>query len=154
MRQTRITWFLASVIFGLLFIIWGSITNPRPLIPGDVWLVFPGLILFSIGVFGIIDDVYTNQLTLKFLISNEANNHTLKELATILNLNVDHLRELILRLRARGKLAKHYDISTGNLVPLQANTKFCTYCGQPNLEGSFCQVCGMEIVYQTKNKEE
>ena len=63
MRQTRLTWQLISTLLGVLFIIWGAITPQFPLLPGDVWLVVPGSLMFVIGVFGIVDDVLAAKVT-------------------------------------------------------------------------------------------
>ncbi|NHJ47466.1 MAG: hypothetical protein FK733_06750 [Asgard group archaeon] len=154
MRQTRITWFLVCIPLGLLFIIWGGITNPRPLIPGDVWLVLPGSILFVVGVLGILDDFLVVRRATLFLTSENADNKTLNELATILNLDVDHVRELVLRLRSQGKLSKHFDSNSGFLVSIQDESVLvCPMCNHPDLKGDFCSVCGVEVAIELKKME-
>ena len=155
MRQTRITWFLVCIPLGLLFIIWGGLTNNHPLIPGDVWLVLPGCILFVVGVFGILDDFLVVRRASLFLASDNADNKTLSELAAVLNLDVNHVRELVLRLRSQGKLSKHFEPKSGFLVSIQdEKVNVCPICNHPDLTGSFCSVCGTEITEQSKKKGE
>jgi hypothetical protein len=154
MRQTRTTWFIISSLLGLLFIIWGAIANPRPLIPGDSWLVLPGLLLFVLGLFGILDDFLVDRRVEKLISSQKADGKSLVEIAEIVNRDENNIREVILTLRAKGRITKYFDSSTGFLVSSQLDDEtFCSYCGQPNQKSKFCSVCGIENPLSIKKKE-
>jgi len=154
MRQTRITWFIISSLLGILFIIWGAITNTRPLIPGDSWLVLPGLILFAIGLFGVLEDYLMDRRVINYLNSRDAENKTLIEITDILNYDEKQLGEIIITLRAQGKMKKYFDPNNGFLVSqTQGDIIYCLYCTSPNITGNFCTVCGKENTLSDEKKE-
>jgi UDP-N-acetylmuramyl pentapeptide phosphotransferase/UDP-N-acetylglucosamine-1-phosphate transferase len=119
MRQTRTTWFIISSLLGLLFIIWGAIANPRPLVPGDSWLVLPGLLLFAIGLFGILDDFLVDRQVKKLISSRVADGKSIVEIAEIVNRDENNIREVVMTLRAKGEITKYFNPSTGFLVSSQ-----------------------------------
>ncbi|NHK32871.1 MAG: hypothetical protein FK730_16105 [Asgard group archaeon] len=154
MRQTRATWFIISSLLGLLFIIWGAIANSRPLIPGDSWLVLPGLLLFAIGLFGILDDFLVDRRVKKLISSQEADGKSLVEIAEIVNRDENNIREVVMTLRAKGKIAKYFDPSTGFLTSHQLGDEtFCSYCGHSTQKSNFCSVCGIENPLSIEKKE-
>jgi hypothetical protein len=154
MRQTRTTWFIISSLLGLLFIIWGAIANPRPLVPGDSWLVLPGLLLFAIGLFGILDDFLVDRQVKKLISSRVADGKSIVEIAEIVNRDENNIREVVMTLRAKGEITKYFNPSTGFLVSSQIDDETCcSYCGQPNLKSNFCSVCGIENPLSIKKKE-
>lgn len=154
MRQTRATWFIINSLLGILFIIWGAITNARPLIPGDSWLVLPGLILFATGLFGVFEDFLVDRRAIKFLSSQEADGKSLIEIAETINYDEKQLRELIMSLRAQSKITKYFDPISGFLVSHKLDDKcYCPNCGHPNFTNNFCTVCGKENPLSNEKQE-
>ncbi len=151
MRQTRLTWFIISGVLGLLFIIWGAITPNIDLLPGDVWLILPGILMFFICLFGILEDVFTDWEISKYLLSDKSNNKTLEEIASDLKITIDIAKEKILTLRGKEKLTKAFDSKTGFFIPVDLDsTNTCKYCFHTDVISDFCPVCGSKVISVSK----
>ncbi|MBN1328482.1 MAG: hypothetical protein JXA54_03310 [Candidatus Heimdallarchaeota archaeon] len=152
MRQTRLTWFIINGVIGVIFIIWGAITQNRLLLPGDIWLILPGILMFFIGVFGILEDIFTNWEMSKYLLSERSDNKSLDEIASALKTTVEKTKEIIFNLRAKGKLAKTFDSQTGFLISADLkNIQTCLSCFHSEVIGDFCPVCGTEMTQKPKD---
>ena len=156
MKAIRNTWLILGILFGALFIIWGAITQNRPLIRGDVWLVMPGVLFFFMGILGFLEDLILSNKILKYLTSKKANNKTLTELSSELNIHIDELREFIFSLRAQGRLKISFNTTNGTLMTLDSKAKisYCKRCGHLNVINEFCPVCGEMNVNEISKKAE
>jgi len=152
MKQTRLTWFIISSVLGILFIIWGAIAfNPEPaipkLIPGDIWLILPGILMLFLGLFGIFEDYLADRKIIRYLSSKEANSKTIQEISEHLDIEVKILGELIFKLQLTGKLMKVIDTNTGVLKPFDSQISLtCTECAYPYVTSKHCPVCGTEML--------
>ncbi|NHJ86534.1 MAG: hypothetical protein FK734_13800 [Asgard group archaeon] len=141
MRETYQAWFIISDILGIFFIIWGAITENHPLIPGDVWLVLPGIILFIVGTYGIIEGFLISKRLL-FVVKKHLNDDlTLESLANYLNMTVESTRELLMIQRSRGKLPYTFDPESGILIQ-SSEIGICEQCANSNVTTLYCPVCG------------
>ncbi|HUT81723.1 MAG TPA: hypothetical protein VMZ29_11025 [Candidatus Bathyarchaeia archaeon] len=154
MRQTRLTWFIISGVIGVIFIIWGALTLNRLLIPGDIWLILPGILMFFIALFGILEDIFTEWETANYLLSERSDNKTLEEIASELKITVEKAKEKIFALRAKGKLAKIFDSKTGFLISADLDSIYtCLSCFHSDVINDFCPVCGTKMVHILKETD-
>ena len=145
MRETHHIWYYVSTVLGLLFVIWGALTPNHPLIPGDVWIILPGLLLFFTGLFGILEEYILEQRILKHFSNLQINSISLEQLSSDLMLDVMYLRAIILQLRGQGKLSVYFDSSSGELVLLkEVMSNSCSFCAHPNVSSAYCPVCGIK----------
>ncbi len=145
MRENHFIWFITSSVLGILFIIWASIAPSFTLIPGDIWMIIPGIILVVIGLLGIFDSIVSDRVLLKYISTMENERISLTKLSIDLNIEISDLRELILTLRGQGKLKVFFDEETGEVASstlYQGMT--CSLCGQPLSAEQFCIICGTE----------
>lgn len=145
MRESHYIWFIASSVLGILFIIWASIAPSLPLVPGDIWMLIPGITLVIIGLLGIFDSMVSDRVLLKYVSKMENERISLTKLSIEINLEISDLRELILTMRGQGKLKVFFDEETGEVVSsalYQGIT--CSLCGEPLATEHFCPICGTE----------
>ncbi|MGC9778556.1 MAG: hypothetical protein HZR80_04885 [Candidatus Heimdallarchaeota archaeon] len=153
MRETHHIWYIVSTVLGLLFIIWGALTPNHPLIPGDVWLVLPGILLFVTGLFGIFEEYIIERRILKYFSNLQVDSISLDKLSSDLILDVDYLRVLLLQLRGQGKLLVYFDSATGELMlPKEVESPSCSFCAHPNVALDFCPVCGLKKAESKRKK--
>lgn len=144
MHETHHIWHYVSTVLGLLFILWGALTPNHPLIPGDIWLIFPGLLLFFTGLFGILEEYVLERRILKHFSNLQVDSISLEQISSDLKLDVNYLRSLILQLRGQGKLSLYFDPSSGDIIlPKEIKPKSCLFCAHPNVTSAFCPVCGI-----------
>lgn len=145
MRENHFIWFITSSVLGILFIIWASIAPSLTLIPGDIWMLIPGITLVVIGLLGIFDSMVSDRILLKYISKMENGRISLTKLSIDINLEISDLRELILTLRGQGKLKVFFDEETGEVV---SSTLYqgitCSLCGEPLPTEHFCPICGTE----------
>jgi len=145
MRENHYIWFITSSILGVLFIIWGSIAPSALLIPGDIWLIVPGILMVVVGLLGIFDSIITDRILFKYISNLENERISITKLSTDLDIEIPELRELILTLRSRGKLKVFFDEQTGEVVSsILYQGLTCSLCGEPLEKEQFCSVCGTE----------
>ena len=90
----------------------------------------------------------------KLISSQEADGKSLVEIAELVNSDENNIREVVMSLRAKGKITKYFDPSTGLLASHKLGDKtYCSYCGHPNLKSKFCSVCGIENPLSIKKKK-
>ncbi len=145
MRENHFIWFITSSVLGVLFIIWASIAPSLPLVPGDIWMLIPGIILVVIGLLGIFDSMVSDRVFLKYLSKMENERISLTNLSIDLNIEISDLRELLLTLRSQGKLKVFFDEKTGEIVSSKLYQGIiCSFCGEPQSAEQFCSFCGTE----------
>ncbi|MHA1154553.1 MAG: hypothetical protein ACTSQK_00445 [Candidatus Heimdallarchaeota archaeon] len=152
MRENHFIWFITSSVLGILIIIWASIAPSLTLVPGDIWMLIPGIILVFIGLLGIMDSMVSDRILLKYISKMEDGRISLFKLSTDLNQEVSDLREIILTLRGQGKLKVFFDEDTGEVVSsIMYQGITCSLCGEPITTELFCSICGTEkLVEQIK----
>ena len=145
MRESSQIWFITTAVFGVLFTVWGSIAPSLVLIPGDYWLLVPGILMIILGVLGILDAYALEQKVIKFFENIEEEKISLADASEALNVSEDNLREIILTLRSKGKLKAHFSQETAEMLILTSfDEELCSHCGQPLTNNEFCSVCGKQ----------
>ena len=143
MRENHFIWFISSGILGLLIIIWGSLAPSVQLLPGDIWMILPGILMVVICLLGIFDSIVSDRILSKYISKMDNERVSLEKLSTNLNLEISELRELILTLRSQGKLQVFFDEETGDVVSSKLyQGKTCVLCGEPLDTEQFCSFCG------------
>ena len=145
MRSIHHIWFIVSIVLGTLFIIWGSLAPSMPLIPGDIWLLLPGILLVLPSFFGVFEPKVIERRFIRCFNSAPSGRISLSHLSEALHLSQDNLQELILSLRVQGKIQAYFNSETGELMRTSSSDgRSCFVCGEPNITSAFCQVCGSE----------
>jgi len=143
MRESHQIWFIVTACFGVLFTVWGSIAPSLVLLPGDYWLLVPGVLMIAIGILGIFDGFVLERSVIKYFAGLESDEVLLIQASEELNISEDNLRELILSLRSRGNLKVHFsDKSPELIIIVKYDEASCSHCGQPMNNSEFCSVCG------------
>ena len=150
MRESSQIWFITTAVLGILFTIWGSIAPSLVLIPGDYWLLIPGILMIILGTLGVFDGYVLEQRIIKFFESFDEDKISLAEASKALNISEENLREMILGLRSHGKLKAYFSKETEEMLILSNYyEELCSYCGQPLYNNDFCSVCGKQ--YKKEN---
>jgi hypothetical protein len=149
-RELKHIWFIFSGIFGVLFIIWGSITPCLQNFPGDIWLIVPGILMVLFSLLGFLQKI-TFERQLLLALENTSSAMTLRSLAATTGLQQSTVRKLFYSLRESGKLRAFINVKTGEIVTdLSEKGSFCPVCSEPITKSiHFCSVCGTE---QSSNK--
>lgn len=143
MRESHHIWFMVIACFGVLFTIWGSIAPSLNLLPGDYWLLLPGILMIVLGSLGIFEGYVIENRLIKYFAGFNEDQVTLQQASEDLNISTDNLRELILSLRSRGKLKVHFSDESSELIVIALyDGELCAHCGQPLNGSKFCPVCG------------
>ena len=115
------------------------------LIPGDLWLVLPGIFMVLFGLLGILESRLIEQRFLKRFSSDPTGRLTPSSLAAEIHLSQEALLGLIFSLRGEGRLQAYFNSETGELIRASsADDLSCIVCGNPNVTSAFCEVCGSE----------
>jgi hypothetical protein len=139
-------WLIVLALSGLLFTIWGSLAPSYPLIPGDIWLLAPGLLLILSSAILYFSSYFLKHKVLLSLRSLPDSGASFTSIADQLHLSLNHLLLLVSCLRLEGKIALTIDEQKGLLIPTDPSKEsVCSLCGQDKLSGSFCSFCGTEI---------
>jgi hypothetical protein len=143
MRETHQIWFIVTACLGVFFTIWGSIAPSLLLLPGDYWLLVPGVMMIVLGSFGIFEGYVIERRVIKYFAGFGADQVTLEQASDDLKISKDNLRELILSMRSWGKLKVHFSDESSELIIIaKYDAELCTHCGQPINNSEFCPVCG------------
>lgn len=138
-------WLTINTVLGILFIVWGSLAPELVLIPGDIWLILPGIVMILIGLFGFLEEKLIERRLLRFFSSEAFDRIPLDELSEEFSLDVESLRLLLLSLRVRGLLQVYFNSETGEVMKTSpSDDQACIICGEPNIGSNFCPVCGVE----------
>jgi hypothetical protein len=143
MRESHHVWFIVTACFGVLFTVWGSIAPSLTLLPGDYWLLLPGVLMIILGSLGIFEGYVIERRLIKYFAGLSTNQVSLKQASEALNISPNNLRELILSMRCRGKLKVHFSNESSELIIVaEYDEELCIHCGQPINDSEFCSVCG------------
>ncbi len=143
MRETHQIWFIVTACFGVLFTVWGSIAPSLNLLPGDYWLLLPGVLMIVLGSLGIFEGYVIERRLIKYFAEFGEDQVTLQQASKDLCVSPDNLRELILSMRSRGKLKVHCSDEFSELIIIaKYDAELCSHCGQPINDSEFCPVCG------------
>ncbi len=105
---------LWTLAFGIGFIIWGIIAVRFPNTPGSYWMFIPGGILLIAGISNILGYRYNREKVLGALKSYQR--VQLAQLSEELRMKKRELKEIIVDLRAEGKLKASFDPESGEVV--------------------------------------
>ncbi|MHA1185840.1 MAG: hypothetical protein ACTSO7_11855 [Candidatus Heimdallarchaeota archaeon] len=146
MRESYQIWFIVTACFGVLFTIWGSIAPSLKLLPGDYWLLLPGILMIILGALGIFDGYVIERRVIKYFANIGKDQVTLEQASKDLSISPDNLREFVLCLRSWGKLKVHFSDESPELIIIaKYDAELCSHCGQPVTNSEFCPVCGKSL---------
>ena len=105
---------LWTLFFGLGFIIWGIVAVRYPNTPGSYWMFIPGGILLIAAISNIFTYRYNREKVLGALKSYQRVD--MNHLSNELRMKIRDLKEIIVDLRAEGKLKASFDPESGEVV--------------------------------------
>ncbi len=105
---------LWTLSFGIGFLIWGIIAVRFPNTPGSYWMFIPGGILLIVSISNILSYRYNREKVLGALKSYQR--VQLNQLSEELRMKKRDLKEMIVDLRAEGKLKASFDPESGEVV--------------------------------------
>lgn len=152
MQENQYIWFIVNSVLGVLFIIWASIAPSMPLIPGNIWMILPGSVLFLIGTLGIAEGLILERRILKVILNAENGRISLEALSEPFHMDPRQILEIIISLRLRGKLHAYFDGDSGEIFLSQnydGNT--CSLCGEPINTNQFCSICRTSHIEEHTN---
>ena len=103
-----------TLMFGIGFLIWGFVALRYPSVPGSYWMLIPGGILIITAISSIFTYRYNRERILGTLKSYQRVN--MKQLSTELKMKPKDVKEIIVDLRAEGKLKASFDPESGDVV--------------------------------------
>jgi len=103
-----------TLCFGIGFIIWGIIAVRFPNTPGSYWMFIPGGILLIAAISNIFSYRYNREKVLGALKSYQRIG--MDQLAEELRMTKRTLKEMIVDLRAEGKLKASFDPESGEVI--------------------------------------
>lgn len=105
---------LWTLFFGIGFIIWGIIALGYPNTPGSYWMFIPGGLLLIAAISNILSYRYNREKVLGALKSYQRVH--MNQLSEELRMKKRELKEMIVDLRAEGKLKASFDPESGEVV--------------------------------------